>query len=269
MKGGRDDIVELKAANSQTWQGTQHLLWGWKWSRGGLRDLWAPWRLSSCLGAYVGVEEGVRGWGKVQPWAEQWPCPHGRGTSLAPRRVTGGSSRRGGIPPSSSRPADESPCRRGSQSARPPLAQLCSSPLADVRRHPPRPRHGPKTNDSPRGTGGTARGNPRAPGFAHLFIHPSSLRRETWCHSYMASLWNPSKVCMLLPPPVAKRSAASEQGFSGSFLFNDLKMRVRLYSDGPGPQSAQYLPPSLTSQDWDHARDMGSPDCLGMTMGIL
>ena len=134
------------------------------------------------------LKRGSGGEGEFSPRLSDGPARAGGGRPRPPRRVTGGSSHQGGIPPSSSRPADESPCGRGCRSARPPLAQLCSSPPADVCRHPPRPRRAPKTNDPLRGIGGTARGEPRAPGFAHRFIHPSSPGRERRCCSYVASL---------------------------------------------------------------------------------
>lgn len=80
------------------------------------------------------LKKGSGGEEKFNPGLSNDPAHMAGGRPWPLRRVTGGSSRRGGIPPSSSRPADESPCRRAaslrallSHSCAPAPWQMCAA----------------------------------------------------------------------------------------------------------------------------------------------
>lgn len=123
------------------------------------------------------LKRGSGGEGEFSPGLSDGPACAEGGRPRSLRRVTGGSSRQGGIPPSSSRPADESLRGWGCRSARPPLVQLCSSPPADVRRHTLWPRRVPETNDPPREIGGDSTGGAQG-ARACSPLHSPELTRE-------------------------------------------------------------------------------------------
>lgn len=123
------------------------------------------------------LKRGSGGEGEFSPRLSDGPAHVGGGCPRPLRRVTGGSSRRGGIPPSSSRPADESPHGWGCRPAAvlQPL-QMCTAT------HCHRHRHRMTPTEESGGQYG------ESPGLACCFIHLSSPRRKRWCSRYVNSL---------------------------------------------------------------------------------
>ena len=143
-------------------RGAWRLTQGRRWSRGGLRGLGALRRPGSRLGFCVGVEEGVRGWGRVQPQGWAMALPGREGDTLGHREESwevhpaGEEFLPAAAVPLMNRPADRAAAPRAllSHSCAPAPGRCALPPTAAT------------TNDPPGGIGGTARGQPGASGLA-------------------------------------------------------------------------------------------------------
>lgn len=200
------------------------------------------------------LKKGSGGEGEFIPALSDGPARTGGGRPRPPRRVTGGSSRRGGILPSSSRPADGSPPHgagglRALRQPRSPPAMAVTGPRGMSPSEGPGPAWG-----SP------GRQRPPAPS-------PSpALRGERRCWSHVASSGKPRKAGTLLAPPVAEGRAVSGRGrFS---LWSLTKAAEGLFAQTWITKRWLSVIHVLVAPGWDHAPDVGRLECPSRTMGI-